>query len=378
MFTCTQLPPDLRDTSLIIGPMRLIIACALSILLATAAQAETSQPLEALRDGKTTVAGQPYIKSVAELAADILGGDSTARGLARGILSRLTDQEAAELLAMLPPAFDAESKSVNWEIVSTYDALGEATADRHYSDLLGAIESGTPKDAHIAMQKIRPSPEQREEVVVALLEVFDDPATHKSIRSQTASQLIKHGASERLANHISPMLDDPKRKVRIHAVALLSMSKMQSEFAVPLLEKALDNSMEMVVDHAIGALFSKHRPASAHEIAAKKTIALIMTSDNFTRSRLFTKLRLKRAQASSAVPLLLTYLESPKTNERIYAIQALAEMGEVARAALDPLEVVAREADPVTRRFAVKAIECISEPHCRDLSAYRKEAAYLP
>jgi len=336
MFTCTQLPPDLRDTSLIIGPMRLIIACALSILLATAAQAETSQPLEALRDGKTTVAGQPYIKSVAELAADILGGDSTARGLARGILSRLTDQEAAELLAMLPPAFDAESKSVNWEIVSTYDALGEATADRHYSDLLGAIESGTPKDAHIAMQKIRPSPEQREEVVVALLEVFDDPATHKSIRSQTASQLIKHGASERLANHISPMLDDPKRKVRIHAVALLSMSKMQSEFAVPLLEKALENSMEMVVDHAIGALFSKHRPASAHEIAAKKTIALIMTSDNFTRSRLFTKLRLKRAQAPSAVPLLLTYLESPKTNERIYAIQALAEMGEVKEAAYLP------------------------------------------
>lgn len=358
--------------------MRLIVACVFSILVTTTARAESGQPVEALRDGNTTVAGQPYIKSVDELAADILGDDTSARGLARGILRRLTDQESAELLALLPPAFDAASKSVNWEMINAYDVLGEVAAERHYADLLGVIESGTPKDAHIAMQKIRPSPGQREEVVVALLELFDAPATRKSMRFQTASQLIKHGASERLANHIAPMLDDAKRKVRVHAVALAAMSRMPSEFAVPLLEKALNNSMGMVVDHAIGALFAKHRPASAHESATKKTVALIMTADNFTRKGLFTRLRIKRAQASSAVPLLLPYLETPGTNERIYAIQALAELGEVARVALDPLAVVARDADPATRRFAWKAIECIGESHCRDLAAYRQEAAYLP
>lgn len=378
MHSYTGLPLEGRDASRVIGPLKLVIACALAVLLVAPAQATSDQPVEALRDGKSTVAGQPYIRTVAQLAADLRGDDSSARGLALGVLRRLTEAEATALLALLPSAFDPAGKSVNWEIVRAYDQLGEVAAERHYADLLGAIEDGTPKDAHIAMQKIRPSPAQREAVVVALLEIFDDPATRNSIRFQTASQLAKHGASERLASHIEPMLDHPKRKVRTHAVALLATPRMPSEFAVPLLEKAMDNSMRMVVDHAIGALFSKHRPESAHEIAAKKTVDLIMTADNSTRSSLLGKLGSKRLQASSAVPLLLTRLESTSRNERIYAIQALAQLRDVARPALEPLEALARDAEPTTQRFAAKAVECINDPYCRGLSAYRREAAYLP
>lgn len=367
-----------RFRSIFVLRAPMLAACALSMLLAATASASTGQPVEALRDGKSTVAGQPYIKTVAELAADILGDDSSAQGLALGVLRRLTDKEAEELLAILPPAFDAASKTVNWKIIRAFETLGDVAADRHYADLLSAIDPAMPKDANLAMQKIRPSPGQREAVVDALLVVFDDPRVKQSLRTRAATQLIKNGASDRLAGRIEPMLDDPKRKVRVHAVALLSTSNMPAELAVPLLEKALDNSKPMVVDHAIGALFSKNRPASANAIAARKTVDLIMTADNFTRSGLFTRLGLKRAQASSAVPLLLPYLDSPNTKERIYAIQALAELKDVARGALKPLGVVAREADPTTRRFAAKAIDCISEPHCRDLGKYRKEAAYLP
>ena len=203
-----------RFRSIFVLRAPLLGACALSMLLAATASASTGQPVEALRDGKSTVAGQSYIKTVAELAADIFGDDSSAQGLALGVLRRLTDKETAELLAILPPAFDAASKTVNWKIIRAFESLGDAAADRHYADLLSAIDPAMPQDANLAMQKIRPSPEQREAVVDALLVVFDDPTINKSLRTRAATQLIKNGASDRLADRIEPMLDHPNKRDR--------------------------------------------------------------------------------------------------------------------------------------------------------------------
>jgi len=226
----------------------------------------------------------------------------------------------------------------------------------HVPRLLELLRTADPMLRYYAVAALEHAKPEAAAAAPALAEALGD--ANADVRRLAATRLKELGpAAAQAAAPLIGLLEDPDAGVRIAALGALSAARLSPDVALPLFRRLLespDQKMRWGAARALGPMGVDAAPALPALIAAARDDA-----DPYVREAAVISLGKLAAHFTEAIPPVVDAVADDTSRIRLFAVQAVREIGPGAVGAVPALVAhLSRKHDPIVREaaFALGAI----------------------